>query len=196
MASVAGRSRQSQHTRLPHPPSPLDQQLFQWLNPPHPPPPPSPGRRRVVSVRGADGEKGEQSCRNKWRHGTQEAAAPLQGGPQSGHLPRTLLLRGIQPGPGICTSSGCRRRGARGRPASTGKWPGRVQGSWGQLPSMEIIPLQRRFPPWPGVSVGFSVIPCTKRSQVPSLVRVRPGGNPLIFLSQVSVSLSCPFLSV
>ena len=42
--------------------------------------------------------------------------------------------------------------------------------------------------PWPGGSVGWSIVPYTKRLWVQSPVRAHMGDNPLMFLSHVDVS--------
>ena len=53
-----------------------------------------------------------------------------------------------------------------------------------------------RCMPWQGGSVGWSVVSCTKILRVPYPVRICLGGNQLMFLSHITVSLSlCLFLS-
>ena len=55
----------------------------------------------------------------------------------------------------------------------------------------------KKIPPksWPGGSVGWSVIPCTKGQGVRAPVGTHMEGNRLMFLSHIDASLSNPCLS-
>ena len=55
---------------------------------------------------------------------------------------------------------------------------------------------QKYLQPWPGGSVGWSLVPYTQRLQVPYPVGAGTGGNLSMFLSHIDVSFSLFSLSL